>query len=116
MVPLKTGIELVIKGEPIAMQRPRLGRVHAYNPQAELKKQTQWEIKSQWPYPVSLKPLFVLFKFFLTRDNKDIDNIIKFYLDAMQGIVFKNDLQVKTIVALKVKSTRGETTIMVKEM
>ena len=115
MVPLKTGIELVIKGEPIAMQRPRLGRVHAYNPQAELKKQTQWEIKSQWPYSVLLKPLSIWFFFYLTRDNKDIDNLVKFALDALQGVVFKNDLQVKILTAIKIKSPRGGTKIKVKE-
>ena len=110
--------ELLLQGEPIAMMRPRLGRGHTYNPQSREKKQVQREIGALWPGKPLETPLNISFVFGVSRDNRDIDNMCKFYLDAMQGIVFKNDLQVKILGACKVKKGKIEpfTLIGIEEM
>lgn len=45
----------------------------------------------------------------------DIDNIIKAYLDAMNGIVYKDDTQVVSLHATKVYGTVGMVEVMVQE-
>ena len=94
-------IELTIQGEPIAMMRPRLGREHTYNPQKDLKVRMKWEISVLWPYPKILGDLGINLIFQVSNKNKDLDNMVKFILDAMEGIVFKNDRQVSEIYARK---------------
>jgi len=44
--------------------------------------------------------------FYVKRD-KDIDNMLKSVLDAMQGIIYENDIQVYGIHALKYKIKCG---------
>lgn len=105
--------ELIIQGEPIAMMRPRVARGRAYNPQAELKKRCQMEVKALWNGPPLLCPVKLVVQFFLRRDNKDLDNMIKWVGDILQGIVFKNDLQVEQIWAKKIKGKETKTVIYV---
>lgn len=116
MEPLKEGIEIIIPGEPIAMKRPRVARGHAYNPQYKEKKAAQKQMWVAWMDRDTITaPLYLQFTFYVSRDNKDIDNMIKWQMDVMQSIVFKNDLQVKIITAEKLKAKSGETVITVRE-
>jgi len=94
-------IELTIQGEPIAMMRPRLGREHTYNPQKKLKERLKWELRTQWTSPPLVGDVGINFIFQVGKKNKDLDNMIKFAADAMEGIVFKNDRQVVEIYARK---------------
>ena len=45
----------------------------------------------------------------------DIDNIVKAYLDSMNGIVYKDDTQVVSLHATKVYGTVGMVEVMVQE-
>jgi Holliday junction resolvase RusA-like endonuclease len=45
----------------------------------------------------------------------DIDNIVKAYLDSMNGIVYKDDTQVISLHATKVYGTVGMVEVMVQE-
>jgi Holliday junction resolvase RusA-like endonuclease len=94
-------IELTIQGEPIAMMRPRLGREHTYNPQKKLKERVRWELRTLWPSPPIKGNVGINLIFQVSKRNKDLDNMVKFMLDAMEGIVFKNDRQVSEIYARK---------------
>jgi Holliday junction resolvase RusA-like endonuclease len=93
--------ELTIQGEPIAMMRPRLGRGHTYNPQKKLKERVRWEIRTLWPAEPLTGDVGINLIFQVGKKNKDLDNMVKFILDAMEGIVFKNDRQVSEIYARK---------------
>lgn len=117
--------ELTIQGQPISKMRPRFanrGRyVKVYSAQETEEGRTWLEIKSQWGReplegPVILKMMFT-FKIpastsklnrGLMECNKirhckkpDIDNCAKYYLDVMNGLVFKDDSQVWGIQAWK---------------
>ena len=45
--------------------------------------------------------LQVTARFFLQDDRKDLDNMLKFFLDILQGPVFSNDRFVYVVVASK---------------
>jgi Holliday junction resolvase RusA-like endonuclease len=45
----------------------------------------------------------------------DIDNILKAYLDAMNGIVYEDDTQVVSLHSTKVYGTVGLVEVLVKE-
>ena len=94
-------IELTIQGEPIAIMRPRLGRGHTYNPQKKLKERLKWLIRTIWYTPPLEGDVGINLIFQVSKKNKDLDNMVKFILDAMEGIVFKNDRQVASIYARK---------------
>jgi Holliday junction resolvase RusA-like endonuclease len=108
---------VTIPEQPIAMQRPRLGKGHTYNPQAADKERLGWLFKEAMMRShknCTAKPLSVqiTFHFIRVKSNKrkyhtstpDIDNCIKFYLDAMQDVVYLNDSQVIELSAKKLYS------------
>jgi len=45
----------------------------------------------------------------------DLDNILKAYLDAMNGIVYDDDTQVVSLHSTKVYGTEGRVEVMIKE-
>lgn len=114
------------------MQRPRLGKGHTYNPQAALKEKYGWIFKEAMMHAhknCTDKPLIVqlVFNFLRVKSNKkkyhttgiDIDNAIKFYLDAMQGdggIVYFNDSQIIELTAKKNYSVVPSVEIIVFEV
>ena len=117
---------LTIPGKPIAKKRPRFARrgkfVTTYNDQETEEGRVLWEIKQQWQRTILIGHVSVTFLFglpipasaskkateaMLSGTNKhlkkpDVDNYIKFYLDVMNGMVFKDDSQVWRIKASKV--------------
>ena len=110
----KRFLDIIIPEQPIAMQRPRLGKGHTYNPQAVEKVRLGWIFKEAMMKArknCTDKPLSIsaVFSFKRVKSNKrryhtatpDLDNVIKFYLDCMQGdggIVYFND---SSIIELK---------------
>ena len=62
----------------------------------------------------SLFPLFengtklkVMATFHVFHSSKDVDNLAKFLLDALEKVVFKNDNMVVLLVATKTRTTRN---------
>jgi Holliday junction resolvase RusA-like endonuclease len=126
---------LTIPGKPIAKARPRFARmgkfVKTYSPQETEEGRALWEIKQQWQNKPLEGPISVSFVFGLsiptsaskksttamvdglTRHLKkpDTDNFIKFYLDVMNGVVFRDDSQVWNITASKVYAKEPQTLI-----
>jgi Holliday junction resolvase RusA-like endonuclease len=80
----------------------------------EYKEYIKWKTFEQCKKN-KIKPLFPLFsrkipvklsiEYFYKERGKDIDNILKALLDALEGILFENDAQ---IVELNVKKKKGE--------
>lgn len=111
-------ISIQIFGEVFSQQRPRFVRaprnVIVYDPQKGEKDRYRWQIKSQFRNNPLLTPVSLHIKFFLPipkatsqirkkemiadihhhQKKPDIDNLAKFVLDCMNGIVFKDDSQI----------------------
>lgn len=108
------------------MQRHRFKRIGTkiitYDPQKNEKEKCKWQIKSQFHNKPFTSPVAVEIKFFMPIPKSsssvrkremvanilqhikkpDIDNLLKFILDCMNGIVFDDDCQVFAIKSEKV--------------
>lgn len=66
------------------------------------KEQYQWEAKSQWKQPILTRPVEVTIRlFFGSKRRTDIDNFHKISLDALTGIVYTDDSQIRKMVVEK---------------
>lgn len=108
-----------IPGQPIAKQRHRTSGKRTYNPQSEIERAVQWEIKKQLQagYELIKTPLILAIDAYFPRpashygtgknvdklkpsapkyhtNKPDHDNIIKFYMDCMNKLVFEDDTQI----------------------
>ena len=123
-----------LAGDPIALQRPRVLRSgYTYNPQAQEQEEARIQLRLQHhsSCPI-LTPLSISITFFMpipksTPKKKrsklvssphskrpDIDNLIKFVLDAANSIIFYDDSLVYSVTAQKIYDTipRTEFTII----
>lgn len=112
-------IDLVIPGLPVAKKRHRAANGRTYNPQSEVERAVQWEIRQLLgpEFQQTEKPLILSVDAFFPRPKlhygtgrnsstlkksappfhvkkPDHDNIIKFYMDCMSKLVFVDDIQV----------------------
>ena len=118
-------INLFVRTKPKTQQRHRNhGRFH-YDPSAKDKQDFIFQAKERIPKKPTTCTLDIHFTFCYKRPQKhyrsknkqkilkenmpyykrstpDIDNLVKFYLDALQGYVYINDSQVTSINAVKV--------------
>lgn len=109
-------IEFSLAGEPIAWKRARPNHQNKcmYDPQKVEKERVKWQLRHHFRNDVIHGPVRIAFKFHFPvpdstsgvrkRDminnvihhikKPDGDNLVKFYLDCMTGIVFDDDCQV----------------------
>ena len=117
---------LVLTGEPPIQERPRgtylrnQGRLLMYDPSARIKQAVQVLMRhaldeidafeSQMLNTVfeAEARLRVTVTYLLVDDRKDIDNLLKFTFDVMQGIVFSNDRFICEVVARKQTVAKAE--------
>jgi len=80
-------------------------RIHTYiTPKGrQFKKALGWVAKVVCDNPFE-NDCELKIKLFFKNKNRDIDNAIKPILDALQGVVYVNDVQVKKITVEKFKS------------
>ena len=137
-------IRLIIPGTPIAKARPRFftkqGRVRSYNIQQTEEGKVLYELNRQFTGPPISSAVEVDMKFFFRRpkyhwgsgrnanklkpaapllcvNNKDVDNLIKFYLDCMNGLVLEDDKQVVKVTGSKAWAHgEAKTIIKIKEV
>lgn len=134
---------IVVKGNPIAKKRPRFARVgkfvRTYSDQETEAGRFLLEAKQQWhrnPYsgPVSLRLLFfmrrpkghygsgrnsrVLKAWAPTRHTSkpDLDNMVKFVKDCLNGCCWADDSQVCFTIASKVYDEDPRTVIEIEEI
>jgi len=128
-------MKIVIVGKPIPWQRPRLSKSrHFFNKFSAQQEKVSFEIKAQYNKQPSDKPIqFSIFFFMpiptsLSKKKKtllrgqpcvshtgDIDNYCKFYLDAANNVLYKDDAQVYKLVTQKVYSERPRVEIIILE-
>jgi Holliday junction resolvase RusA-like endonuclease len=117
-------LDIVIEGTPCVQERTKIssmGRLHLYDPSSKSKAKFKWAVFQ------SLKSLkfdkFPIFKdvelkvtvvFHISNWLMDVDNLLKFVMDALEKIVYINDKCVNKIEAEKVLDPEhGFTTITV---
>lgn len=109
-------MEFIFHTEPIAQQRPRLGKGVVYNPQQKDKTKMKFQAALQARNQGVLKPLESPISFFMRIDKPmpktwskkrknemigkprpkkpDSDNYEKFYFDVLSGIAYVDDAQI----------------------
>lgn len=103
--------------DPVAKGRPRVTRTgHAFTPAKTRKaerfvKETAIDAMSHWNIPLQEGPLKVELKIWIKqpKSNKtkwhtqraDVDNYAKLYLDACNGVVWKDDSQIVELIVKK---------------
>lgn len=123
---------LEISGTPKSQPRARLGKWGAYDPAKDKKNWVKWQIKNQIPEgpiitgPVGLHIWFympipkstskkllkeMLSEPYLHTKKPDLDNLEKFYKDAMTGMVYRDDSQVCYVEKVKLYSPTPRTII-----
>lgn len=115
-------IQFVIGIEPVAKGRPRLGKYRTYTP--EKTRQFETELKQKfiklYKAPPLLGALELIICFYLKRPSSisekkrpyptvcpDLDNYLKAFLDAGNGIIYKDDAQVVRLMASKAYAPQG---------
>ena len=104
-------------GEPIPQPRMRLNRRYGqlWDPANEKRNEFNSVVRRALEeVGTSLFPLFengtklkVMATFHVFDSSKDVDNLAKFLLDALEKVVFKNDNMVVLLVATKTRTTRN---------
>lgn len=129
-------ILLTVWGDPIPWKRPGLNKSTGavYDQQAKEKERYRWQIASQASEHSLKGPLEIMVVFYLDVPKKlsrikkqqmmsglihhmtkpDVDNLQKFILDCMTGIIYADDAQVWSITAVKCYSNSPRTTISVR--
>lgn len=130
-------INIIVKGKPIAKRRPRFARrgkfVVAYNDQETEESRFLWEVKNQIHQCLE-GALIVYCCFHMPRpknhykvDGKlkegvpvahtkkpDLDNLLKFIFDCLNGVAWKDDSQIATFTANKVYGDEPKTEITIR--
>jgi Holliday junction resolvase RusA-like endonuclease len=98
-----------VEGEPMSKARARVTRQgYAYTPKAtvaaEKRVMEHFEATACDPFsvPVGLEIAF----YQGTRARKDIDNMVKLVMDALNGVAWADDVQVSCLLARRVYVTK----------
>lgn len=123
-----------ISGNPIPLKRPRVTRNGTYNPQKDEQERVRYELLAQRDHDVINKPVAITmtFTFSVPRSyhkrkrqwllehehvyRPDLSNLIKFYEDAMLGILVRDDSIISHIHAHKQYGQTASTRIEIKEI
>ena len=128
-------LKLPIPGPPIPLKRPRARRIGKhiaiYDPQARQKKKIALWCRQYVTKPLK-DPISANMTFYITRPKShfgtgknrqtlkasaplyittkpDLDNLIKFYLDVLNGLAYQDDKQIVEIHAKKLYFDQDQT-------
>lgn len=126
--------KLIILGQPVTWKRPG-GFSQRYDEQQHSKFSVGIEVKNQLgKLPVFKTALQLTFNFYFMVPKKggtklqeqlrgkpmlkrrDLDNLIKFYLDALNGVVWYDDSLITSIIAHKLYDDPERTEITILEL
>jgi Holliday junction resolvase RusA-like endonuclease len=127
-----------VEGNPVGKQRPRFSRGHTYTPTKTLVYENAIKAKAMSamgssepletpvavylhinhaiPASYSKKRREACLNRFERPKKPDLDNVAKAYLDAMNGIIYKDDVQVAYLSATKRYDTIASVHVVVKEL
>ncbi len=119
----------ILPGKPIPLARPRLCGKIVFDSQKSLKMSLGTYLNFMTPkdYEPLTGPLQVSLKFFMPKPKSfkgsvwhhkrpDIDNLVKFYLDVANGILYEDDAQIAVIDAVKLYADEPRTEIVLTEL
>lgn len=110
-VPDKKLLSFFVAGKPTPKGRPRvMPNGHTFTPEKTraFEELVSWTAKiAMGGQPPLEGPVFISLAFFGSHANADVDNLAKAVLDAMNGIVYKDDKQISRLTATK-RSIEGE--------
>jgi Holliday junction resolvase RusA-like endonuclease len=116
---MSESVIIQLDGPPVAKARPRFGKGHVYTPARtkRFERDLGWTAKAQMvgrkPFDAPIK-IGVVFDLALESFSQaDIDNLCKAALDALNGIVWRDDAQVIELCVRKQVSDKPLTWIQV---
>jgi Holliday junction resolvase RusA-like endonuclease len=95
---------LVVEGDPVPKQRPRIGKGKAYTPQ---RTQVYQELVG-WAARMTMvgqrctmftQPVAVEMTFYYGNHGADLDNLVKAVWDGLNGVVWQDDVLVEEMNA-----------------
>jgi Holliday junction resolvase RusA-like endonuclease len=105
-------VVVTVKGPPIAQARPRVrvfnGRARVYDPDQREKRAYRRAIRqamaqlgiTDFPF-FERRVLKLNVTFGLSNNAKDVDNLLKFVMDALESVVYDNDAWIVDVHAKK---------------
>jgi Holliday junction resolvase RusA-like endonuclease len=129
-------IKFIVRGNPKAQKRHKTGRFSTYDPSTEEKDLFRAAVQHNAPEQLITTPISLDLCFYIQRPNShfgtgknkgklkpdmprgctarpDIDNFIKFVMDALNGIYWKDDAAITHLTAFKVYDSVPRTEITV---
>ena len=94
-------MDFFVAGKPVAKARPRVGKHGTYTPAntREWEELVAWSAKAKMGATEPMQErLRVHLVFFGASKISDLDNLAKSVLDAMNGLVYKDDSQIDRLV------------------
>lgn len=108
-------IEFTVPGKPVPQARPRFWKGRVFSPQGNKKTVALLAKVAMKGTALAEGRISCTITFFGANGHCDLDNLIKTIWDGCQGIVFKNDNQVKELHAYSFprvhKDTPGTTCV-----
>jgi Holliday junction resolvase RusA-like endonuclease len=106
-----------VDGEPMVKARPRVTRTgHTYTPKttvdAEAKVRGAFDAAGCEGFASAVGVEVAFFQG--TRARKDIDNMVKLVLDALNGVAWADDVQVAVVLARRVYTTKDRARTVVR--
>jgi Holliday junction resolvase RusA-like endonuclease len=106
-----------VPGEPMVKARPRMTRTgHTYTPkttvEAEKRVRESFEATSHDGFSNAVGVELAFFQG--TRARKDVDNMVKLVLDALNGVAWADDVQVNVVLARRVYTLKDRARTMVR--
>jgi len=118
--PSYRSVGLVVHGEPKAKQRPRVTRTGTYTPKetviAEGIIALLWLHQRQ---PIFTGPVSVTLEFYNgNKRRRDVDNMAKLVLDALNGHAYTDDYLITRLTVSKIATTeaKARTVIIITEL
>lgn len=97
--------EFTIPGEPVSKERPRFGRGRAYTPARTLLHEQKvidaYDLACPLLEPLTGRVAIRIHFHNGNRRRRDLDNMTKLILDALNGVAYVDDHQVDRITATK---------------
>lgn len=101
-----------VPGAPFPYQRPgvntRTGTLYTKKETREAMRSIAAVAKTRCPQPELRDPLHVILRFFVHGRGGDVDNLCKTVLDALTGVVWRDDSQVLKLEAAKIRDCGAE--------
>ena len=111
-------IKFTVQGKPNTLRRHRKGKYGNYDPSAKDKRSFAIQASVSRPAEPFDFPLHVYlqFNFDNHKNEADIDNLMKFVFDALEGIYWKNDKYIERVTAVKCFNGNPRTEVVIREV